>query len=69
MNRYIVSTTCALALAAAMIVATPAYAAGPPSSQTGRLCAVAASVLDQVQGLVPDAVYAWAVGYYNSYCL
>ena len=68
MKRYIASTTCALALALGMIAVTPAYAAGPPASQVGRLCALAADVLDRVQGKVPDTIYQWALGYYTSYC-
>jgi hypothetical protein len=69
MKRVFVSTTSALAFAMGMIAATPAYAAGPPASQIGRLCGLAAGVLERVQGLVPASVYEWALAYYNSYCL
>ena len=69
MKRYVVATASAFALAAALVVATPAYAQGPPPAQVSRLCALAADVIDRIDGIVPNAVLQWALQYYNAYCL
>jgi len=71
MKRLITSTTSALVLAAALVALSPspAYAQGVPPAQVGRLCGIAAGVIDHLTGIVPDAVLQWALGYYTLYCV